>query len=111
MLTDLVDMPLALGPHQTRKPGGSLVAPSLRVAVVDEELPDPLNAGKRIRTLSLLKRLAARHRITYICHRNASPGEARRAETYLRDSGIEPLIVERAVPRKSGLGFYARLAA
>src|SRR5262249_19415483 len=111
MRTDLVDMPLALDPQPLRKAGGGPVAPSLRVAIVDEELPYPLNSGKRIRTLNLLKRLATRHRITYICHRNADLDEARRAETYLRDLGIEPIVVERAVPRKSGLGFYARLTA
>jgi len=84
---------------------------ALHVAVVDEELPYPLNSGKRIRTLNLLKRLASRHRITYICHRNAAADEARRAERYLLECGIEPVIVERSVPRKSGLGFYARLTA
>src|SRR5262245_25963849 len=111
MQTDIVDMPLALDPHPTRKAVGALVTPLIRVAIVDEELPYPLNSGKRIRTLNLLKRLATRHRITYICHRNADPDETRRAETYLHDLGIETIVVERAVPPKLGLAFYARLAA
>src|SRR5438093_5207809 len=95
--------------RRCERPGPS--PDSLHVAVLDEELPYPLNSGKRIRTLNLLKRLATRHRITYICHRNADPEEARRAETHLRDLGISTIVVERAVPRKAGLGFYARLAA
>jgi glycosyltransferase involved in cell wall biosynthesis len=83
----------------------------LHVAIVDEELPYPMNSGKRLRTLNLLLRLARRHRIAYLCHRNADPNEARQAETFLADHGIETLVVCRAVPRKSGPLFYARLAA
>lgn len=82
----------------------------LRVAVVDEELPYPPNSGKRIRTLNLLQRLAPRHQITMICHRNADVEEARRAERYFRDQGIGTVVVDRAVPPKSGPAFYARLA-
>jgi glycosyltransferase involved in cell wall biosynthesis len=82
----------------------------LRVAVVDEELPYPATSGKRIRTLNLLVRLARRHSLTYLCHRNADPDEARRAAEFFRDQGIETVVADRAVPPKSGLGFYARLA-
>ncbi len=84
---------------------------SLHVAIVDEELPYPPTSGKRIRTLNLTLRLARRHHITYLCHRNDEAGEARRAAAYLADHGITPVVVDRAVPRKSGLGFYFRLAA
>src|SRR5947208_1611869 len=42
----------------------------LHVAVLDEELPFPLDSGKRIRTFNLLSRLAQRQRITYLCHRH-----------------------------------------
>src|SRR5262245_36414498 len=83
----------------------------LHVAVVDEELPYPMTSGKRIRTLNLLLRLARRHRITYLCHRNADADEARCAAAFLREHGIEPVVVDRAVPPKSGPFFYARLAA
>jgi glycosyltransferase involved in cell wall biosynthesis len=83
----------------------------LRVAVVDEELPYPPNSGKRIRTLNLLLRLAPRHQITIICHRNADPEEACRAEKFLRDHGISTVVVDRAVPPKSGPAFYACLVA
>jgi glycosyltransferase involved in cell wall biosynthesis len=83
----------------------------LRVAVVDEELPYPPNSGKRIRTLNLLLRLAKRHQITILCHRNKDVEEGRRAQAFLREHGIDTVVVDRAVPPKSGPAFYARLAA
>lgn len=83
--------------------------PRLHVAVLDEELPFPLNSGKRIRSFNLLTRLAKTHRITYIAHRNAEQNELNEATAALRDFDITPLIVERVVPPKSGIGFYARL--
>jgi glycosyltransferase involved in cell wall biosynthesis len=83
----------------------------LSVAIVDEELPYPAITGKRIRTLNLLRRLADRHDLTYLCHRNADRDEAHEAEEYFRDQGIATVMVDRAVPAKSGPLFYARLAA
>lgn len=90
-----------------RGPGGMR---PLRVAIVDEELPYPPNSGKRIRTLNLTLRLARRHRLAYLCHANVDRGEVREAEAFFRDHGIETVVVDRAVPKKSGPGFYARLA-
>ena len=83
----------------------------LHVVIVDEELPYPPTSGKRIRTLNLLLRLAGRHWLTYLCHRNADPDEARQAAAFLEGHGVETVVVNRAVPRKSGPLFYARLAA
>jgi polysaccharide biosynthesis protein PslH len=82
---------------------------ALRIVLVDEELPYPANSGKRIRTLNLMTRLARKHYITYICHRNADPAEAKQAAEYLGDHGIAAIVVDRVVPPKSGVGFYARL--
>jgi glycosyltransferase involved in cell wall biosynthesis len=82
----------------------------LHVAILDEELPFPPTSGKRIRTWNLVRRLAPRHRITYVAHRNADPDEARSAAEELRRLGITVVTVERTVPPKSGVGFYARLA-
>jgi glycosyltransferase involved in cell wall biosynthesis len=79
--------------------------------MVDEELPYPPTSGKRIRTLNLTLRLARRHRLTYLCHRNASAVEAREAADYFHDHGIRTVVVDRAIPSKSGPSFYARLAA
>lgn len=82
----------------------------LNIAVLDEELPFPLTSGKRIRTFNLLARLAQRHRITVLCHRNPDREEALAAEEAFRTAGIATVVVERAVPPKGGPGFYARLA-
>jgi glycosyltransferase involved in cell wall biosynthesis len=78
--------------------------------MIDEELPYPPTSGKRIRTLNLTRRLAQRHRITYVCRRNADEAEARCAVEWFRDHGITPLIVDGPVPRRSGPLFHARLA-
>src|SRR5262245_37412794 len=83
----------------------------MHIAIIDEELPHPLTSGKRIRTENLLRRLAKKHQLTYICHRNIDPDEAREATRHFRNLGIRTVVVERAVPRKSGVGFYLRLAA
>jgi glycosyltransferase involved in cell wall biosynthesis len=79
--------------------------------MIDEELPYPPLSGKRIRTLNLTQRLARRHRLTYVAHRNADPHEARRAADHFERLGIRTIIVERPIPPKSGPAFYARLAA
>jgi glycosyltransferase involved in cell wall biosynthesis len=79
--------------------------------MVDEELPYPPTSGKRIRTLNLTLRLAARHKLTYLCHRNADPAEAEEAKRFFAANGIRTVVVERRVPPKSGLSFHARLAA
>jgi glycosyltransferase involved in cell wall biosynthesis len=84
---------------------------ALRVVMVDEELPYPPTSGKRIRTLNLTLRLARRHRLTYVCHRNADADEARQAAAFFAEHGVETRVVERAVPPKSGPRFYLRLAA
>lgn len=82
---------------------------SLHVAIVDEELPYPANSGKRIRTLNLLLPLAKRHRLTYIAHASAEPDETAQAIAYFRSQGIEPVLVDRRLPGKKGLGFFGRL--
>jgi glycosyltransferase involved in cell wall biosynthesis len=82
----------------------------LRIAVLDEELPFPPTSGKRIRTFNLLRRLADRHRITYVAHRNPDAGEQAAAEAEFRRLGVETVVVDRIVPPKRGPRFYARLA-
>src|SRR4030042_2532462 len=81
----------------------------MHVVIVDEELPYPLNAGKRIRSANLALHLAERHQITYLCHRNADPAEARRANDFFRAHGIQTVLVEHRLPSKSGPTFYGRL--
>ena len=80
---------------------------SLNVVIVASELPYPPTAGNRVRTLNLALRLAPRHRITIIAHRNDESAEASR---FLHELGIEAILVDRVIPVKSGPRFYARLA-
>lgn len=83
----------------------------LHVVIVDEELPYPPTSGKRIRTLNLTLRLARRHRIAYVCHRNADPAEAREAADFFESHGVTVRTADWSPPPKSGPAFYARLAA
>jgi glycosyltransferase involved in cell wall biosynthesis len=83
----------------------------MNVVIVDGDLSYPPCSGKRLRTLNLMLRLAHRHHIAYICRADAGSRESKEAATFLRDQGIETIIVDHPVPRKSGLLFYARLAA
>jgi glycosyltransferase involved in cell wall biosynthesis len=92
-------------------PAGDPPAQALNVVLVDEELPYPPTSGKRIRSLNLTLRLARRHRLTYLCHRHQDPAETLKARAFFLQHGIRTVVVDRAVPRKSGVGFYARLAA
>jgi len=84
---------------------------ALHVVMVDEELPYPPTSGKRLRTLHLTLRLAQRHRLTYVCHRNADREESQQAVAFFTQHGIETRVVERRVPPKTGPLFYVRLAA
>ncbi len=103
-----------MNPATLTRPPTSPLSPAcrpLRVVLVDEELPYPPTSGKRIRTLNLTLRLARRHHLTYLCHRNADEAEAVRARAFFAEHGVETVVVDRAVPPKSGPLFYARLAA
>ena len=79
----------------------------MKILVLDEEFPWPLNTGKRIRSHNLISRLATSHDVTYLAYGR------RKSEGYvaLNDVGIKPLPVTPHVPPKSGPGFYARLFA
>ena len=86
----------------------------MHVVIVDEELPFPPTSGKRIRILSLARHLAKRHRMTFLCHRNANRDEAREAAGHLASCGIEVLTVDRQSDAKAGpfprLRFGTRMA-
>ena len=87
----------------------------LHVVIVDEELPYPMISGKRIRTTNLILRLAQRHRITLLTHRNSDPAELAQANEFFRDHGVTTIQSPSEVPGRSvasgGVTFYARLAA
>lgn len=76
----------------------------LNVLVLDEEVPYPPNAGKRIRTWNILSRLAKCHSVTLLCYGlEEDPGTAA-----LRDAGIRIRLV-KPQPALRGVGLYARL--
>ncbi len=72
------------GPNPSHTPA------NLRVLVLDEEIPYPPNAGKRIRTWNLLRYLAKRHSITLLCY--GCPTDP--AATALQNAGISLRFVE-----------------
>jgi polysaccharide biosynthesis protein PslH len=50
------------------------------VLVFDEEVPFPPNSGKRIRTWNLLRRMASRHSVSFLCYGDASDKAAEAVE-------------------------------
>src|SRR5262245_17035220 len=82
----------------------------MNVVVIDGDCSYPATSGKRLRTLHLMLQLAPRHRITYIGRCAPGSVEEREAPAFLRDHGVEPILVPHPVPKKSGLAFYGRLA-
>lgn len=77
----------------------------LRVLVLDEEPPWPLDSGKRIRTWYLLTELARRHCVTFVAYGQRDSDAARA----LARTGIEFVPVS---PRRleTGPWLYARMA-
>ncbi|MCI0685073.1 MAG: glycosyltransferase family 4 protein [Gemmataceae bacterium] len=82
----------------------------MRVVIVDSDVSYPATSGKRLRTLNLMLRLADRHQIIYVGRCAPGSVEDRQAPAFLRDHGIEPILVHDPVARKSGPRFYVRLA-
>ena len=81
----------------------------MRVLVIDEEIPFPLNSGKRIRTFNLLKHLAARHEIVFVCrHHEGIEGPCPKP---LEDMGIRTIVVPHLIRKKAGPKFYLALIA
>src|SRR5450432_3467696 len=81
----------------------------MHVAIVDGDVSYPPTSGKRLRTLNLMLQAARRHRITYVGRCAAYSEEARLAPAFLRQRGINTVLVPHPVPHKAGLAFYARL--
>jgi glycosyltransferase involved in cell wall biosynthesis len=79
---------------------------SLKVLVLDEEIPFPLDSGKRIRTWNLLKRLAKSHSVHLLCYGLSNDASC----AALRAEGVVLHLVD---PPKAltGLALYIRLLA
>lgn len=75
----------------------------MKVLVVDEELPWPLNTGKRLRTYNLLLRMQREHELHLVCHGDADalPG--------CPNVVVHP--VASPVVEQHGVRFYSALLA
>ncbi len=71
----------------------------MRVLVIDEWVPLPLESGKKIRTFKLLSPLARRHEITYLCY--ANPAAEREKIARMEDAGFRMVCVPPANRFKS----------
>ena len=78
---------------------------SLKVLVVDEEIPYPPDAGKRIRTWNLLSRLARRHQVHLLCYGRKED----MAGCAVQQAGIKLHLVEP--PKTRTYLLYLRLLA
>lgn len=78
----------------------------LRVLVLDEYFPFPPASGKPIRSWNLLRRLAQRHEITFLCHGRLTAEQ----ESAAREAKIRVETVD-AIPPDAGLPLYAKLFA
>ncbi len=77
----------------------------MKILILDEEFPWPLDTGKRIRSFNLIQRLAQRHQVRYMAYGH----QASDSYQHLKKSGLTPVAVTPQVPRKSGPVFYLRL--
>lgn len=77
----------------------------MKLLVLDEEFPYPLNSGNRIRSFNLMRRLALNHEVRYLAYgKNGSDGYQA-----LKEASIHPMAVNHQIPPKSGPLFYLRL--
>jgi sugar transferase (PEP-CTERM/EpsH1 system associated) len=77
----------------------------MKILVLDEEFPFPLNTGKRIRSFNLLSRLATRHEVYYLAYGNGLSDGFKA----LKAAGMNPIAVNHEIQKKSGLVFYFKL--
>src|ERR1051325_3162685 len=94
-----------------RSAEAAIETPAMKGVIIDGDVSYPATSGKRLRTLNLMLKAAKRHQITYVGRCAEGSEEARTAPAFLRAHGIKPVLVFDPVPQKSGLAFYARLAA
>jgi len=77
----------------------------MRIFVLGEEFPFPMNTGARIRNFALLSRLAKNHEMRFLAYGE----ENSEAFRFCDEAGLNPIAVPSQVPPKSGPGFYLRL--
>ncbi|MBD3401580.1 glycosyltransferase [candidate division GN15 bacterium] len=77
----------------------------MKILVIDEEFPYPLNTGKRIRSYNLVRALARDNEVTYLAYGEAGSDGYQSLER----AGLKPVAAGQLRRKKSGLMFYWRL--
>ena len=77
----------------------------MKILIIDEEFPYPLNTGKRIRSHHLASGLAQRHQVSYLAYGDPESDGCRHAV----ENGLQPVPVPRRPIARSGPRFYAGL--
>ena len=77
----------------------------MKILVIDEEFPFPLNTGKHIRSFHLAKSLTRFHEVSYLAY-GASDSPA---YTFLQDNRITPYAVDPPDRQQAGIRFYLKL--
>ncbi len=79
----------------------------MKILIIDEEFPYPLNSGKRLRTSNLTYELAKLHDVSYL----AFGEDKSKAVHHFRSKNIHSFPVTPLQNKKSGLSFYFKLLA
>lgn len=82
----------------------------MRVGIIDSDLNYPPTSGKRLRSLNLILPLARKHELVCVVRGQGNEEENYECLQFLKKHGIEAHVIDDPVPRKTGVGFYARLA-
>ncbi len=77
----------------------------MKILVIDEEFPVPLNSGKRIRTFNLYRELSKSNEVSYLAYGDARTDAGR----VLRENNIKPFSVPKPDRTQAGIRFYVRL--
>ncbi|KAA3631451.1 MAG: glycosyltransferase [Calditrichaeota bacterium] len=79
----------------------------MKLLVIDEEFPYPLNTGKRLRTFNLTYQLTKHADVSYLAYGD----ENSEAFKHFKANNITPYAVQPVDLRQSGLKFYFKLFA
>ncbi len=77
----------------------------MKILIIDEEFPYPLNSGKRLRTSNLTYELALTNDVSYLAFGDI----ASEAAKHFKSKNIQPIAVTPINNKKSGLSFYLKL--
>ncbi len=79
----------------------------MRILVLDEEFPYPLNTGKRLRSFNLYSRLSEKVEVIYLAYGS----EHSEAYQYFKNRNLNPVNVDYKLQKKQGVLFYLKLIA